>query len=108
MSTDPSVFVVRTVNTFPAMAQESDDVSSKFSTLNINATEFVPSFCVDDPEDESPVTAALEEPTSESVATINSVPASSTTNISSSNNNGTCTVAISRFDDDVAPVLSSM
>lgn len=82
------------------MAQESDDVSSKFSTLNINATEFVPSFCVDEPEDESPVTAqtpvvAPEEPASEAVATINTVPAST---ISSSNNNGTCTVAISCFD----------
>lgn len=29
------------------MAQENDtDMSTKFSTLNVNATEFVPSFCV--------------------------------------------------------------
>lgn len=26
-------------------AQDSDDVNTKFSTLNVNATEFVPSFC---------------------------------------------------------------
>lgn len=26
-------------------AKDSDDVSAKFSTLNVNATEFVPSFC---------------------------------------------------------------
>lgn len=27
------------------MAQQSDDVSTTFSTLNVNAMEFVPSFC---------------------------------------------------------------
>lgn len=26
-------------------AKDSDDVSTKFSTLNVNAVEFVPSFC---------------------------------------------------------------
>lgn len=59
------------------MAQESsDDINSKFSTLNINAMEFVPSFGADpEDEDESPVSAqapAVVVPESVPVAATNS------------------------------------
>lgn len=77
------------------MAQENEDVSSKFSTLNVNAMEFVPSFCMDEPDEQpqpSPVkaqpaapAAAPEAPVAEQpAADTNSAPASST--ISSPNN----------------------
>lgn len=94
------------------MAQDnsSDGLNSKFSVLNVNAMEFVPSFGCDADEDESPVNAqapaivpevppaAAAEATGApvAVATVaeapiitddDSVPAST---ISSSNNNGTC------------------
>lgn len=38
------------------MAQQEDnsDVSMKFSTLNVNAMEFVPSFCTNTPASETP------------------------------------------------------
>lgn len=78
------------------MAQENEDISSTFSTLNVNAMEFVPSFCMDEPEDQSPVTAQAptppaaaaqpEQPVPEPVVNTNSVPAANTTTISSSNN----------------------
>lgn len=66
------------------MAQESsDDINSKFSTLNVNAMEFVPNFGGDaGDEDESPVSAqAPAEVLPESV------PVAAT--ISTSNNSGT-------------------
>lgn len=44
-------------------AKDSDDVSAKFSTLNVNAVEFVPSFCKSSPADdaESPTTPQKSE-----------------------------------------------
>lgn len=47
------------------MAQESsDDFNSKFSTLNVDAMEFVPNFgpSGDDEEDDSPVSAQAPAP----------------------------------------------
>lgn len=34
-------------------AKDSNDVSTKFSTLNVNAVEFVPSFCIPSQGDDS-------------------------------------------------------
>lgn len=49
------------------MAQENDaaEVNAKFSTLNVNAMEFVPSFASapDRPVDEDPPVAAVATPT---------------------------------------------
>lgn len=45
-------------------AKDSDDVSAKFSTLNVNAMEFVPSFCQpsqDSDKSESPTTPQKSE-----------------------------------------------
>lgn len=40
------------------MAQENDtDLSTKFSTLNVNAMEFVPSFCMQGTTATAPATA---------------------------------------------------
>lgn len=63
------------------MAQEgSSDLSMKFSTLNVNAMEFVPSFCTnapsaaapttDSPEDQPPIEkpTVASEPTSQDVS----------------------------------------
>lgn len=47
------------------MAQENDsDMATKFSTLNVNAMEFVPSFCTDRTATAAP-TETLSEKTPE-------------------------------------------
>lgn len=53
------------------MAQENDtDLSTKFSTLNVNAMEFVPSFCV---PSSTTTTTATETETETETATATAV-----------------------------------
>lgn len=82
-----------------AQQESSEDLKSKFSSLNVNAMEFVPSFGMDDDDDqdESPVSAQASAIVPEVVAAAALVPAAVPTDddsvpastISSSNNNGT-------------------
>lgn len=53
------------------MAQENDtDMPTKFSTLNVNAMEFVPSFCTDRVATAAP-TETLNEKTPENPGKLN-------------------------------------
>lgn len=84
------------------MAQDSNDMESRFSNLNVNAMEFVPSFGMP-AGDSSPVSADVQEivpdtpvaaPANEepSPAAAPPPPAVAPSSLSSSNNNGTCLV----------------